>query len=62
VIEDTGAMMALRGMMRNALVCGADLGTVMFAAVKQAREDHVTDEQLQKVVDDLRAEGRIPHV
>ena len=59
-MTDTIAMQALRGTIRHRLVCGDDLGAVMFAAVKQAREDGITDPQMQKVVEDLRTEGHIP--
>lgn len=57
--EDTPAMMALRGMMREALMAGANPGEVMFKAVGRARRDRITDPQLSKVVEDLRAEGRL---
>jgi hypothetical protein len=59
-MPDTFAMMCLRGLMRADLRSGRDVGEVMFAAVKQARADGVSDEQLRQVVADLRAEGLIP--
>ena len=59
VDEDTPAMMALRGAMRSALIAGRDPGEVMFKAVGRARRDRISDQQLSKVVEDLRAEGRL---
>jgi hypothetical protein len=52
-------VMTLRGMMRNWLAEGLDEGATVFAAVREARQQGISDHALRQAVSDLQAEGRL---
>lgn len=56
-VEDTPAMMALRGEARAQLVAGVDEGKVAYDLARDGRG--LSHEQLVKIIADLRAEGLI---